>query len=81
MADNYKRFKFNNVWSDTYNAYIVNEGEDLKFYNTPSFSNEFAFPRFGETSYYLGNTKENRVIGFKLIAVAQTLPEYRSLLN
>lgn len=62
-------------------GFILNEGEDLKFPSLPSFSNEFAFPKFGEVSYFLGTTKENRTIGFTVALHEVTIQQYRNFLS
>lgn len=81
MTDNYLGFTYGGTHSSVYNAFIVNEGSDLKFYNTPSFSNEFAFPKFGENSVLLGINKENREISFRLFLKEVSLTSYREFLN
>lgn len=62
-------------------GFILNEGEDLKFPSLPSFNNEFAFPKFGEVSYFLGTTKENRTIGFTVALHEITIQQYRNFLS
>lgn len=84
--EKYIGFKYNEIEislesTSNYKGFIINGGEDLKFPNLPSFSNEFAFPKFGETSYFLGTTKENRTISFQLMLLDMTIQEYRSFLN
>lgn len=84
--DKYIGFEYNgikvNMESDAnIKGFIINEGEDLKFPSLPSFSNEFAFPKFGEVSYFLGTTKENRTIGFTVALYEITIQQYRNFLS
>jgi hypothetical protein len=81
MADKYKYFYFKNESSQNYNAIIKNEGSDLKFFNTPSFSDEIVYPKFGNISYLLGTNKENREISLDLILIERTIKQYREFLN
>ena len=84
--DIYIGFEYNgikvNMESDAnIKGFILNEGEDLKFPSLPSFNNEFAFPKFGEVSYFLGTTKENRTIGFTVALYEVTIQQYRNFLS
>lgn len=84
-TDKYIGFEYNgikvNMESDAkIKGFIINGGEDLNFPSLPDFSNEFAFPKFGETSFFLGTTIENRKIGFSISLYEVTLQEYREML-
>lgn len=84
--DKYIGFEYNGVKVNmgpkaNIKGFIINEGEDLKFPSLPSFSNEFAFPKFGEISYFLGTTKENRTIGFTVALHEVTIQQYRNFLS
>lgn len=83
MADNYLGFTYNDIHSfnsGVFTCYITNEGE-LEFFNTPSFSPEFAFPKFTNSSYYLGTNKENRTFNLNLIVLNITMSNYRKFLK
>jgi hypothetical protein len=80
MQDKFLGFTYRGIHSTTYNAFIVNEGE-LIFSNSPSFSNEFAFPQFGESSYLLGVNKENRTFDLKVFLKEVSFKTYREFLN
>ena len=69
MADNYLSFNYNNPNFTTeiedfsnklsdFGGFIINEGNDLKFFNPSNFSHEFMTPQFGKQSYFLGTTRE-----------------------
>jgi hypothetical protein len=44
--DNYMYFSFAGRRSDEFNLFMVNEGEDLLFYNDLSSSSEYTTPAF-----------------------------------
>ena len=89
MAD-YKDFKYRGKWLsgkdkedgalDNYNGFLVNGGEDLKFFNASNFNHEFVTPQFGNKSYFLGTTRENREFNFNIALSAVTLAQYRNFL-
>jgi hypothetical protein len=87
MADKYLGFTYNGIHSfndyitSGFKAYILNDGEDLKFFNTPAFSNEYAFPKFGESSVLLGINKENRILNYRILVKEVTLSNYRKFLS
>lgn len=86
MDDKYIGFEYNGIKVNMepnadIKGFILNEGEDLKFPSLPSFNNEFAFPKFGEISYFLGTTKENRTIGFTVALHEVTIQQYRNFLS
>jgi hypothetical protein len=80
-TDKYLGFKYNNKHSREFNAFIINDGEDLKFSNAPSFSNEFATTMFGNKTYFLGTRVENREIGFSVGLINVSFDKYREFLN
>lgn len=79
--DKYISFKYKGVSSLDYNAYIVNEGSDLRFSNAPSFNNEFAFPKFGSSNILLGVNKESRTINLRLVLVKVDIKKYKGFLR
>ncbi len=84
-TDKYIGFEYNGIKVNMgpnadIKGFIINGGEDLNFPSFPDFSNEFAFPKFGEVSYFLGTTIENRTIGFSISLYEVTLQEYREML-
>ena len=82
---NYIGFKFNGIEvkpdASIYKGFIINDGEDLKFYNLPSFSSEYVTPQFGRKSYLLGTTEEQKVIGFRIMLTSITLANYKKFLR
>lgn len=80
-TDQYLGFMWNNTHSSLYNTFITNNGEDLRFVNAPSFTNNYATPIYQNTNYFLGTTVENRTITLNLAAYRVTLKQYRELLN
>lgn len=78
--DEYLYFNYKGRSSSDFNTFIINEGGDLLFANSPSFTSEFAFPKFGESSYLLGTSIENRAFQMDLFSVGVSLSTYRELL-
>ncbi len=62
-------------------GFIENDGNELSFFNTPDFSNEFVIPQYGERTYYTGNTKSNRTFSLKVQLDKITLHKYREFLE
>ena len=62
-------------------GFIENEGNELSFFNTPDFSNEFVVPEFGERTIYTGNTKSNKTFSLKIQLEKLTLHKYREFLE
>jgi len=65
MADNYLGFTYNNKklgieGNPDFVGFIVNDSNDLRFFNTPDFSNSFVNTEFGERTYFSGVTKTNK---------------------
>lgn len=84
--DKYLGFRYNGVHSSSdhlvsgFQAFILNEGQDLHFVNAPEFTTEFSFPLLGDTSHLLGTTKKNKVFALKLLVKGATLAEYSKFL-
>ena len=62
-------------------GFIENDGNELSFFNTPDFSNEFVVPEFSERTIYTGNTKSNRRFNLKIQLEKLTLHKYREFLE
>ena len=79
---NYTDFKYKNTWLSSYNnAFIINSGDDLKFFNQSNFNQDFTTPQFGNQSYFLGTTMENREFNFNITLPEITLSEYKEFLS
>ena len=61
---NYIGFKFNGIEvkpdASIYKGFIINDGEDLKFYNLPSFSSEYVTPQFGRKKLPIRNYRRTK---------------------
>lgn len=75
----YQDFLYKGEKLSDYNGFIINEGQDLKFFN-PTFNHEFASPQFTKKSYFLGTTIEKREFNFSIILKEITLQKYREFL-
>jgi hypothetical protein len=62
-------------------GFIENSGNELSFFNTPEFTNEFVVPQFGEKTIYTGNTKSNKVFNLKIQLDKINLHKYREFLE
>jgi len=62
-------------------GFIENSGNELSFFNTPGFNNQFVVPQFGEKTIYTGNTKSNRVFNLKVQLDKISLHDYRKFLE
>lgn len=62
-------------------GFIENEGNELLFFNTSDFSNEFVIPQFSDRTFYTGNTKSNRTFNLKIQLDELTLHKYREFLE
>lgn len=83
--DKYLGFTYNDIklnMSSTadFKGFIENSGNDLSFFNTPAFTNEFAVPNFGNRTFYLGNTKNNRTFSLKIQLDKINMKTYREFL-
>lgn len=81
MADKFLTFEYDGVNSLDKNVYIINEGEDLNFFNSPSFSHDIIYPKFGEISFINGLTKESREIEFSVLVKDVSLKDYKKVLH
>ena len=66
-----------------YHAFIINEKKgSLKFYNGPSFSNNYTQPQFeSASSRFTGVTFKTQQISFTIAVYAVTAEQYRKLIN
>lgn len=71
-----------NAW-DKFGVFIINEGKgDLKFYNGPSFSNEYSTPMFSSSSGNLmGVNFKIQPIKFKIGMYWFTIDEYQKFVD
>jgi hypothetical protein len=81
MADNFISFNFKNESLSDYNGKIINDGADLQIFSTPSFTNQFEFPKFGNRSLLTGVDKQNRTFNFNIILVDISFLRYKEFLN
>ncbi len=87
MAIDYKSFDWRGENSYTkFGAFIMNDGDDLKFVGTPAFNNEFAQTQFGDRSFYLGTSVQNKELRFTVFVTGETgegitLSDYRKFLS
>lgn len=67
---------------DSFGAFIINSGGDLKFYNGPNFKNEYTQPQF-ETSNgsLMGVTFEKQTISFKVGVYWISENDFRQFIN
>ena len=83
QMDNFATFVWRGVKSfDTYGAFIINNKNSLKFYNGPSFTNEYSKPKFSSTGSNLtGISFSTQTISFQVGAYWLTEAEYREFIN
>ena len=86
MTDKYIGFKYRGKSlgmsaSSDFKGFIENNGADLKFFNTPTFTNEFTPIAYGDKTIYTGNTKNNKTFNFLIHLVEISLADYKSFLN
>ena len=82
LLDNYAKFYWDDEPMTSYHAFIINEKKgSLKFYNGPSFSNNYTKPQFESASTRLsGVTFNTQQITFTIAVYAVTIEEYRQLI-
>lgn len=82
LLDDYARFYWDDELMTKYHAFIINEKEgSLKFYNGPSFSNNYTKPQFESASTrFSGVTFNTQQITFTIAVYAVTIEEYRQLI-
>lgn len=83
QMDDFATFVWRGVKSfDTYGAFIINNKNSLKFYNGPSFTNEYSKPKFSATGSNLtGISFSTQTISFQAGAYWLTEAEYREFIN
>ena len=82
MLDQYATFRWDNEDMTLYHAFIINEKKgSLKFYNGPSFSNNYTQSQFeSASSKFTGVTFKTQQISFTIAVYAVTAEQYRKLL-
>ena len=83
MLDKYATFSWDDEEMTNYHAFIINEKKgSLKFYNGPSFSNNYTQPQFeSASSRFTGVTFKTQQISFTIAVYAVTAEQYRRLIN
>ena len=83
MLDKYATFRWDNEDMTLYHAFIINEKKgSLKFYNGPSFSNNYTQSQFeSASSKFTGVTFKTQQISFTIAVYAVTAEQYRRLIN
>lgn len=83
QMDDFATFVWRGVKSfDVYGAFIINNKNSLKFYNGPSFTNEYSKPKFSSTGSNLtGISFSTQTISFQVGAYWLTEAEYREFIN
>lgn len=83
QMDDFATFVWRGVKSfDAYGAFIINNKNSLKFYNGPSFTNEYSKPKFSSTGSNLtGISFSTQTISFQVGAYWLTEAEYREFIN
>lgn len=83
QMDDFATFVWRGIKSfDTYGAFIINNKNSLKFYNGPSFTNEYSKPKFSSTGSNLtGISFSTQTISFQVGAYWLTEAEYREFIN
>lgn len=83
QIDDFATFVWRGVRSfDKYGAFIINNKNSLKFYNGPSFTNEYSKPKFSSTGSNLtGISFSTQTISFQVGAYWLTEAEYREFIN
>ena len=82
LLDNYAKFYWDDELMTKYHAFIINEKKgSLKFYNGPSFSNNYTKPQVESASTrFSGVTFNTQQITFTIAVYAVTIEEYRQLI-
>lgn len=82
MLDKYATFRWDNEEMTLYHAFIINEKKgSLKFYNGPSFSNNYTQSQFeSASSKFTGVTFKTQQISFTIAVYAITEELYRKLI-
>ena len=82
LLDDYAKLYWDDELMTKYHAFIINEKKgSLKFYNGPSFSNNYTKPQFESASTrFSGVTFNTQQITFTIAVYAVTIEEYRQLI-
>ena len=83
MLDKFSTFTWDgkNSW-ESFGAFIISENrEGLKFYNGPSFSNEYTSPQFAKNKEFVGVNFEQQKISFKIGVYWISIEDYRKFLE
>lgn len=81
VIDKFCTFNWDSVDAfEQYGMFIINKN-DLKFYNGPSFSNEYSKPQFANMTNVIGVNFQNQSISFKVGIYWFSIEEYRQLLK
>ena len=83
MLDQFSTFTWNGLEGfQNFGAFIINENrEGLKFYNGPSFSNEYTSPQFAKNKEFIGVNFEQQKISFKIGVYWISIEDYRKFLE
>lgn len=83
MLDQFSTFTWNGLEGfQNFGAFIINENrEGLKFYNGPSFSNEYTSPQFAKNKEFIGVNFEQQKISFKIGVYWISIEDYRRFLD
>ena len=83
MLDQFSTFTWNDLEGfEHFGAFIINENrEGLKFYNGPSFSNEYTSPQFAKNKEFIGVNFEQQKISFKIGVYWISIEDYRRFLE
>lgn len=76
--DNYTNFSFDDQDSENFKVWITNKN-DLKQNMSPSFSDKFNIPTYGQIRYHEGTTIDKQDFKFSCVAVDVTLNEWRAI--
>ena len=82
MLDQFSTFTWDDKEAWEFGAFIINENrEGLKFYNGPSFSNEYTSPQFAKNKEFIGVNFEQQKISFKIGVYWISIEDYRKFLE
>lgn len=83
MLDQFSTFTWDELEGfEEFGAFIINENrEGLKFYNGPSFSNEYTNPQFAKNKEFIGVNFEQQKISFKIGVYWISIEDYRKFLE
>lgn len=82
MLDKFSTFTWDGKEAWDFGVFIINENrEGLKFYNGPSFSNEYTSPQFAKNKEFIGVNFEQQKISFKIGVYWISIEDYRKFLE